>query len=238
MAQAQPAARRAPRCRLGGGERCSPGAARSAAARSHAHVAGRLPAGGSCGRWRSGAQQFIERDARDGEDRDAQQRLAIQRPGTGGSGGVAGPVYRGCQGRPAPGPSPQTAAARHATGRAARSGRQPPATANVRSRPSWVGSTQHGQVRHCRSGRDRPDDMVFPSVSRQEPTWPDANRPSLNVRTTFGRRQPEAARNDADYGRLDTTSPATVGTCITTGSDLGADLAFLVFSRCCGGREG
>ena len=43
----------------------------------------------------AGAQQLIERDVQDGEDRDAQQRLAVERPGPGGSMGMAGQLVPG-----------------------------------------------------------------------------------------------------------------------------------------------
>jgi hypothetical protein len=37
----------------------------------------------------AGGEQVLERDVEDGEDRDAEQRLAVERPGPGGSTGMA-----------------------------------------------------------------------------------------------------------------------------------------------------
>jgi len=43
----------------------------------------------------AGAEQRVERDVEDGEDRDAKQRLAIERSSAGGSTGMAGQLLRG-----------------------------------------------------------------------------------------------------------------------------------------------
>jgi hypothetical protein len=43
----------------------------------------------------AGAEELIERDVEDGEDRDAKQWLAVERPGPGGSMGMAGQLVPG-----------------------------------------------------------------------------------------------------------------------------------------------
>jgi hypothetical protein len=46
-------------------------------------------------RGEAGAEQLVEREVEDGEDRDAKQRLAIERPAAGGPAGVAGQLVLG-----------------------------------------------------------------------------------------------------------------------------------------------
>jgi hypothetical protein len=87
----------------------------------------------------AGAQQLIERDVQDGEDRDAQQRLAVERPGASGPAGMAGQLVRAasrCSTARTPSSPPAPAPRPHDGGiRQPRAGRLPRTRPLMRTRP-------------------------------------------------------------------------------------------------------